>query len=275
MNGPGRSETSRLLLDRVRVVLVQPSHPGNIGAAARAMKTMGLSRLWLVSPKRFPDAEADARAAGAEDVLRAARVCPSVDAALAETVFACAVSARQRSLGPPALPARAAAVEVVGWASEGEVALLFGSETAGLANDDVQRCRRLAYIASDPAYGSLNLAAAVQVLCYELRLAAFEDAPPRSTRALPFASSPASHADVERFYVHLERVMVASGFLDPQRPRRLMAKLRRLFGRATLESDEINILRGLLDAVERKGVVSAAAVEMRTSTSLPDNSGSR
>ncbi|MDS4013343.1 MAG: RNA methyltransferase [Candidatus Accumulibacter sp.] len=271
MNGAGESETSRALLERVHIVLVQPSHPGNIGAAARAMKTMGLSHLWLVNPKRFPDGEADARAAGAEDVLRAARVCASVDSALAATVYAGAVTARQRHLGPPALAARAAAEEVAAWAATGEVALLFGNETAGLANADVQRCRRTIYIPSDPGYASLNLAAAVQVLCYELRLAAFAGAPPCSTRAVPFASPPARHAEVEGLYTHLERVMIASGFLDPHQPRRLMAKLRRLFGRATLERDEINILRGVLDALEReRSPVGEARDE---SASVPENSG--
>jgi tRNA/rRNA methyltransferase len=134
----------------------------------------------------------------------------------------------------------------------GEVALLFGNETAGLSNAEVQRCQRTVFIPANPEYSSLNLASAVQLLCYELRLAAF-DAIHRCHQGVPFASPPASHQDIERFYEHLERVMVSSGFLDPQRPRRLLPKLRRLFGRAELERDEINILRGLLDAVEKAG----------------------
>ncbi|HPT49630.1 MAG TPA: RNA methyltransferase [Accumulibacter sp.] len=251
MNRAARSHSSGSPLDRIRVVLSHPSHPGNIGAAARAMKTMGLSRLLLVNPKRFPDAEAVARAAGADDILARATLCASVDEALGDVVLACAVSARHRNLGPPALPARAAAAELLARTGDGEAALLFGNETAGLSNAEVQRCQRTVYIPANPDYTSLNLAAAVQLLCYELRLAAFDGLPPVTPKAVPFASPPAGHLDVERFYAHLERVMVASGFLDPGRPRRLMPKLRRLFGRAELERDEINILRGLLDAVER------------------------
>jgi tRNA/rRNA methyltransferase len=252
MNRAAAADRWYLPLDRVRVVLSHTSHPGNIGAAARAMKTMGLTRLLLVNPKRFPDGEALARSAGADDLLAGARVCESVDEALADTWFACAVTARQRNLGPPPLAARPAAAEIVARTSDGEVALLFGNESAGLSNAEVQRCQRTVFIPANPDYGSLNLAAAVQVMAYELRLAAFDSQPPPCSRTVAFASPPASHQDVERFYQHLERVMVSSGFLDPQRPRRLLPKLRRLFGRAGLERDEINILRGLLDAVERQ-----------------------
>ncbi|WP_288130035.1 RNA methyltransferase, partial [Accumulibacter sp.] len=234
----------------------------NIGAAARAMKTMGLSRLLLVNPKRFPDDQAVARAAGAEDILLSAEVCPGIDAALADCVFACAISARHRNLGPPPLPARLAGAEILARAAEGEVALLFGNETAGLSNAEVQRCQRTVFIPANPEYTSLNLASAVQLLCYELRLAAFDGCPPVLSKAVPFASPPASHQEVERFYEHLQRVMVSSGFLDPLRPRRLLPKLRRLFGRAELERDEINILRGLLDAIERQ-----VAEERRTAGS--------
>jgi tRNA/rRNA methyltransferase len=240
------------VLDRVRIVLSRTSHPGNIGAAARAMKTMGLSRLVLVAPRRFPDDEAVARAAGAEDILVNARVCDSLDEALAGTVFAVALSARPRNLGPAPMPARAAAPEVLAQAAAGEVALLFGNETAGLSNEEVQRCQRSVLIPANPGYTSLNLGAAVQVLCYELRQAAFAEAPPLPGKAVPFSSPPATNDDVERFYAHLERVMIATGFHDPRQPKRLMPKLRRLFGRAALERDEINILRGILDAVERR-----------------------
>jgi len=251
MNRPPGSHSSGSPLSRIRVVLSHTSHPGNIGAAARAMKTMGLSRLLLVNSKHFPDPQAVARAADADDILEQAQVCSSLDEALVGTVQVYALSARQRNLGPPAMPAREAANDILAWAGEGEVALLFGNETAGLSNSEVQRCQRTVFIPANPDYSSLNLASAVQLLCYELRLAAFDGRPPVLARAVPFASPPAPHEDVERFYRHLERVMVSSGFLDPQRPRRLLPKLRRLFGRAELERDEINILRGLLDAVER------------------------
>jgi tRNA/rRNA methyltransferase len=207
------------------------------------MKTMGVSRLTLVNPKRFPDAEAVARAAGADDILEHAIVCSSLDDALAGTVFAVAVSARHRSLGPAPLPAREGAPEILDLARNGDVALVFGNETAGLSNDEVQRCQRTVFIPADPGYTSLNLGAAVQVLCYELRLAAFAGSPPIVTKAVAFSSPPATNDDIERFYRHL---------LDPRQPKRLMPKLRRLFGRADLERDEINILRGILDAVEKK-----------------------
>ena len=233
-------------------MLSHPSHPGNIGAAARAMKTMGLSRLVLVNPKKYPDAEAVARAAGADDILERANVCSSLDEALAGTVFAVALSARHRNLGPAPAQAREAAPEILALAEEGEVALVFGNETAGLSNEEVLRCRRTVFIPANPEYTSLNLGAAVQLLCYELRLAAFAGKPPVRTRTVAFASPPATADDAERFYGHLERVMVDTGFLDPRQPKRLMPKLRRLFGRVELERDEINILRGILDAVEEK-----------------------
>ena len=239
-------------LARIRVVLSYPSHPGNIGAAARAMKTMGLSRLVLVNPKRFPDEEATARSAGAEDVLSSCQICQTLDEALAGTVLALAVSARHRSLGPAPIQAREAAPLMLEQAQIGEVALVFGNETKGLSNEEVQRCQRSVFIPANPDYTSLNLGAAVQLLCYELRLAAFDGRPPVVTRAVPFASPPATHDDIERFYAHLESVMVRTGFHDPQQPKRLMSKLRRLYGRAALERDEINILRGILDAMDKK-----------------------
>ena len=263
MNQPPTSHLSHIsadsgvtpaVLDQVLVVLSRTSHPGNIGAAARAMKTMGLSQLVLVNPKSFPDNEAISRAAGAEDILVNARVCGSLDEALAETVYAYAISARHRNLGPLPMQARDAAPEVLTQALAGRVALVFGNETSGLSNDEVQRCQRTVFIPANPDYTSLNLGSAVQLLSYELRLAAFEGCPPVVTKAVPFVSPPAANEDIERFYAHLEAVMVASGFLDPKQPKRLLPKLRRLFGRAELERDEVNILRGILDAVGRKPV---------------------
>ena len=254
MNSPASTQialSAHEKLARIRIVLSHPSHPGNIGAAARAMKNMGISQLSLVNPKRFPDDEAIARAAGAEDILVNCRIYASLDAALSESVLALAVTARQRNLGPEPLAARAGAPLALSHTLAGEVALVFGNETTGLANAEVQRCQRCIHIPANPDYSSLNLGAAVQVLCYELRLAAFDGAPPLAGKTVPFASPPASHEDIERFYAHLEAVMIRTGFLDPQQPKRLLPKLRRLFGRAALERDEINILRGLLDAVEK------------------------
>ena len=256
MNPPSASHSlpaaAQSRLERVRIVLSHTSHPGNIGAAARAMKTMGVVQLVLVNPKCFPDAQAVARAAGADDVLERARVCQSLDEALSGTVFAVAVSARHRSIGPQPGPARSAGAEILAATEAGDVALVFGNETAGLSNAEVQRCQRTVFIPANPDYSSLNLASAVQLLCYELRLAAFDNSPPVASKVVPFASPPATNDDVERFYAHLERLMIATGFLDPNQPKRLLPKLRRLFSRAQLERDEVNILRGILDAVEKK-----------------------
>lgn len=251
-HSPSRSLELEQALGRIRVVLSHTSHPGNIGAAARAMKTMGVSRLTLVNPKCFPHEEAIARSAGADDVLHAASVCQTLDEALAGCVFAVAVSARHRNLGPKPSQARDAAPDILNLALGGDVALVFGNETSGLSNDEVQRCQRTVFIPANPEYTSLNLGSAVQLLCYEMRMAAFAGQPPVVTKAVPFASPLATNDDIERFYSHLERVMVTTGFLDPDHPKRLLPKLRRLFGRAELERDEISILRGILDAAEKK-----------------------
>lgn len=237
------------LLARIRVVLTRPQHPGNIGAAARAMKTMGLGRLYLVDPQRFPDEEATARASGAADVLERAVLCDSLDAALTGTTFAMALSARGRDIGPPIATARDAAQVLVSRAELGEVALVFGGETAGLTNQDVLRCDLLVTIPTDEAYSSLNLGAAVQVLAYELRIAAIGDRLPPA-KATPFSSAPATRDEIENFYAHLEATMLATGFLNPRQPSRLLPKLRRLFGRSGLERDEVNILRGFLSSVD-------------------------
>ena len=240
------------LLSRIRVVLCRPSHPGNIGAAARAMKNMGISRLFLVTPRQFPDPEADARATDAVDVLAAAQVCASLDEALAGTVFSVALSARPRDLGPEPRQARAAVAELLAEAGQGEVALVFGNETVGLSNEELQRCHVAATIPANPEFTSLNLGAAVQVLCYEARMAAFGGLPEQVDRTTPSSSPPATHDEVEGLYAHLERVMTDTGFYNPAQPGRLLPKLRRLFGRVRLEKDEINILRGILAATQEK-----------------------
>lgn len=242
-----------VLLSRIRIVLCRPSHPGNIGAAARAMKTMGLSDLYLVQPKQFPDAEADTRATGAVDVLQRASVVATLAEALAGTVFAVALSARQRDLGPlPGAP-RQAVGELLSAAADGPVALVFGNETVGLSNEEVLHCQAAVTIPTNPQFSSLNLGAAVQVLSYECRMAAYGEQPPVAAQgATPFATPPATLDEVEGLYAHLEAVMTASGFYNPAQPGRLLPKLRRLFGRARLEKDEINILRGILAATQQR-----------------------
>ena len=234
------------LLSRIRVVLSHTSHPGNIGAAARAMKTMGIVSLYLVNPKKFPDDEAEAMSSGASDVLRNAHVCASLTEALQGTVYALAVSARRRELAYTSADARSAAQRLVAPARQGEVAIVFGTEMSGLTNEEILQCRALAHIPADPAYSSLNLAAAVQVMAYEARAAAL------GAQVLPPSEfESARHEDVENFYTHLEQSLLASGFLDPANPRRLMPRLRRLFGRAHLEQEEVNILRGMLNSFRK------------------------
>lgn len=232
-------------LKNIRVVLCGTNHPGNIGAAARALKTMGLSRLVLVNPERFPDPEADWRASRASDVLAHATVCASLDEALSGVALAVACSARPREVAVPQMAAREAAQQVVRVARAQQAALVFGNETSGLTTADVNKCRLLATIPANPKYSSLNLAAAVQVLAYELRLAAMDGAASGRPRTL------ACFEEVESFYVDLERTMVEIGFLNPEHPKKLMPRLRRLFARAQLEREEVNILRGILKSFRR------------------------
>lgn len=237
------------LLDRIRIVLARPSHPGNIGSAARAMKTMGLSRLVLVAPKTFPDPQAEVMASGAGDVLAQAQVCQSMAEALEGTIFATAITGRRRELGVEPFWAREAATELATIAAAGEVALVFGNETAGLSNEEVAFCQRWAMIPANPEYTSLNLAQAVQVLCYELRQSLVTAGPPPAVYG---AGELARHEDVEALLNHLERAALVSGFLDPASPKRFMPRMRRLMARKGLEREEVNILRGLLAALMSK-----------------------
>jgi tRNA/rRNA methyltransferase len=233
-------------LRRIRVVLSRPSHPGNIGSAARAMKTMGITQLCLVRPERFPDPEARAMAGGARNVLESARVCADLDEALAGTAFSVALSARPRELSHSPLDARAAASELVEAAQRDPVAIVFGNETAGLTNKEIMRCNRLVRIPASEEYASLNLAQAVQVMVYEARMAALGPA-----KVPAKGGELARYEDIEKLHAQLERSLYASGFLHPRDPRKLMERLRRLLARAQLEKVEVNILRGMLAAWDR------------------------
>ncbi|APA84520.1 RNA methyltransferase [Paraburkholderia sprentiae WSM5005] len=242
-----------------RFVLVEPSHPGNVGAAARALKTMGFSRLVLVSP-RVPsvqnDPEAIAMASGADDVLASVHVVASLAEALAGVHWSIALTARLREYGPPQWTPRAAAAAAHTEAMRGEIALVFGNERAGLSNEDVERCSAIAHIPANPAYSSLNLAQAVQVLAYELRTAYLGSE--ETTDGAPAAAAVAARAEsagtrtrmaasdeIESMFAHLESALVALEFLDPANPKRLMSRLRRLFARSGLEPEEVNIVRGI------------------------------
>ena len=231
-------------LNPVRFVLYEPSHPGNVGAVARAMKTMGFTELVLVNPGRGIDGEARARSSGALDVLEAARTVDSLDAAIQGCGIVVGASARRRRLHWPEMDPRECAQTLVTARLGKTAAVLFGPERAGLTNAELDRCNALVYIPSNPEYNSLNLASAVQIIAYELRQAEQKDAKPDADEA-----PPASVEDMELFYAHLERVLLGSGFLDQGNPRHLMRRLRRLFNRARLEENELNIMRGILSAL--------------------------
>jgi tRNA/rRNA methyltransferase len=230
-------------LKNIRVVLCETAHPGNIGAAARALKTMGLTDLVLVQPKRFPDPQADWLAVGAADLLKNARVCDSLDQALAGSAFSVACTARPREVAAPMVNAREAAARMVEVARKQPVALVFGNEKFGLTAADVGKCQLLASIPADPKFSSLNVAAAVQVFAYELRVAALGAAVPRGSGKRP---EQATYEEIELFYEQLERSLLKAGFLNPRNPKKLMARLRRLFGRTQLEQEEVNILHGVV-----------------------------
>lgn len=233
------------LFQRLRFVLVETSRPGNIGAAARAMKTMGFSDLVLVNP-RFSDAliqeEAIAFASGAQDILAAARVVGSIDEALAGCNFAAAVSARLREFSPPILAPRALATQLAGDAGLNG-ALMFGNERFGLPNEAVEKCTVLINIPANPDYSSLNLAQAVQVLAYECRVAVSGDQP--VTGNIGFHGQAASVSQIDGMFSHLEQALSAIDFLDADNPKKLMPRLKRLFARTQLEVEEVNILRGI------------------------------
>ena len=234
------------MLRNIRIVLLNTTHPGNIGAAARAMKTMGLESLTLVAPKIFPSDEAVARAAGAEDVLGRCTVCATLQEALAPCQLAIGTSNRQRTIDWPMLEPGACAQRLVEGAAHGAVALVFGRERTGLTNAELDRCQFFTTIPTNPAFSSLNVAAAVQIMAYELMRASAKPAAPLQGSA---DSPPATLAEIQGYYQHLEEMLIEIGFLDPENPRKLMRRLYRLFNRAGLEQREVNILRGILTAV--------------------------
>lgn len=238
-------QTDTSLFKRLRFVLVETSHPGNIGAAARALKTMGFSELVLVNP-RFEDAlshpDALAFASGAQDVLEAVRVVTTVEEALRGCHYVAAVSARLREFSPPIIAPRALADSLVAQ-SDALAALVFGNERYGLPNEVVMNCNALINIPANPDYSSLNLAQAVQLLAYECRIAAMGDA--RDASPVGFQGKAASSDEIEGMYQHLQQALVAIDFLDPDNPKKLMPRLKRLFARTQLEAEEVNILRGI------------------------------
>lgn len=247
---------NNLPLHRLRIVLVEPTHPGNVGAAARAMKAMGLDQLCLVAPERFPSAEATARAAGADDVLHEARVVASVDEALVDCGFVLGTTARLRRIEWPVVDVREGARRAIVQAARTPVAVLFGRERSGLTNAEIDRCHALIRIPASTHFNSLNVAAAVQIVAYEARLAAHGG---NVVAAAPQVRA-ATADELEGFYRHLEATLVRIGYLDPAAPKLLMRRLRRLFSRSEPDRAEINILRGILTAVTRASSAPARPV---------------
>ncbi|MFC3396417.1 tRNA (cytosine(32)/uridine(32)-2'-O)-methyltransferase TrmJ [Brenneria rubrifaciens] len=238
------------MLHNIRIVLVETSHTGNMGSVARAMKTMGLSKLYLVNPLVKPDSQAIALAAGASDVIGNAVLVDSLDQALEGCSLVVGTSARSRTLPWPMLEPRECGVRAAQEAEQAPVALVFGRERVGLTNDELQKCHYHVAIPANPEYSSLNLAMAVQILAYEVRVAHLDR----------FQANKEAHGetfyplvdDLERFYQHLERTLLETGFIRQAHQGQVMNKLRRLFTRARPESQELNILRGILSSIEKK-----------------------
>lgn len=251
------------MLDAIAIVLVRPQHPGNIGSAARAMKTMGLSDLRLVQPDRYPDIQANALAAGADDVLERAQVFERLEDAIADCRMVMGSTARRRGVPLPEHAPREAAQVVLESARSGRVALLFGCERACLTNEELQHCHAAVRIPANPEYSSLNLAQAVQVLCYELRMShlfpaqasaatlAQAAAPSALAATLERGDALATQAQVERFFVHLDQTLHDIDFHKGRSPDVLMQRLRRVFLRAALDERELRILHGILADAQR------------------------
>jgi len=236
-------------LANIRIVLIHPSHPGNIGAVARAMKNMGLHHLCLVNPRMFPHADATARASGADDVLAAAQVYTSLDEALHGCSLIFGASARLRTIAWPQLSPRECARLIVAEGAKAPLALLIGREHSGLTNEELERCNYLVNIPSNPDFSSLNIAAAVQVLAYEIYLAHLDQTPVEQEQD---PVDLATAEELELLFAHMHQALIDIEFLDPQNPRQLMRRLRRLFNRAHLEKMELNILRGIFAAAQGK-----------------------
>ncbi|MCB1725625.1 MAG: RNA methyltransferase [Chromatiaceae bacterium] len=239
------------MLQNIRIVMVQTTHPGNIGAAARAMKNMFLSRLTLVAPLHFPSEQASVRASGADEILANAQVVDALADAVADCRIVVGASARLRSVTWPQLTPREVAALAHSESESAPVALVFGRESSGLSNDELDLCTHLMHIPTDPQFSSLNVAMAIQVAAYELMLAAADaaDAADSVDRGRP-TCSPASTAQMEGFFVHLGQALEDIGFADGRRSEKLMRRLRRLFHRASPDADELNILRGILSAAQ-------------------------
>ena len=240
---------------KIRIVLIETSHPGNIGAVARAMKNMCLSELYLVNPQQYPSATATARASGADDVLANAVVCTDLNEAIADCQLVIGASARLRSINWPELNPRQCAKLVTNTTDDDSIAILFGREDSGLTNAELDKCQYLVHIPTNPAYMSLNIAAAVQVICYEIFMAREESSAVPASAQLPVmeqyaTQDRASAKQMEGLFQHMEKALTEIGFLKPPSCQKLMRRLRRLYNRAGLDATDVNILRGVLSAAQ-------------------------
>lgn len=241
----------RMALDDIRIVLIEPQHPGNIGAVARAMKTMSLSRLFLVRPGNFPSYEAERRAAGADDILKQAKVVEDLGDAIGDCRLVVGCSARNRAVPHELLDARACAAQLVSETATGEpAALLFGPERTGLENHDLDRCNFQVVIPANETFSSLNLASAVQLVCYEIFMATHQPKPPFVVKPEEF---PGREYDMEFFFQHLVRALDSRGFLEGHMREAAIMKLRRLFGRSRPSSGELKMLHSLTRLIHRDG----------------------
>lgn len=238
------------MFENIRIILNQTSHPGNIGAAARAMKNMGLQQLVLVDPARFPHADATARASGADDVLAGVTCCDSLQEAVAGAQLVFGLSARTRSLQWPLDTPRSCAALIAQDYRDAEIALVFGNEQSGLSNKDMALCQRIVHIPSSAEFSSLNIAAAVQVVCYELYLTAQGQHVNADADVLEQRDY-ASAEDKERFYQHLEVSLQHIDFLNPDKPKLLMKRLRLLYDRCQMDRSEVQMLRGMLSKMDQ------------------------
>ncbi len=239
-------------IENIRVVMVETTHPGNIGATARAMKTMGYNNLYLVKPKIYPNAEATARAAGADDILSRAVVCDSLEEALQGCVTVVASTARPRTISHAVFTPREYAPKLYEMVKLGPVALVFGRESSGLSNEELEYCNVILQIPTNPEFSSLNVASAIQILCYEfIQLLQLEDADKIDAGSDDKEKTRLATADeMNYFYDHLEQSMVDVSFLNPEQPRKLMRRLKSLFNRTHLDENEVSILRGFLAAIQ-------------------------
>lgn len=248
------------MFKNVRIVMVSTSHPGNIGAAARALKTMGLSRLYLVAPEQYPCMEATWRAAGAADVLADAVVVDSLEEAIDGCALVLGASARQRRIPWPVIDSREGGVTIALQAQTEQVAVVFGREDRGLSNDELQLCNYHIEIPANEEYGVLNVASAVQVVCYEIRCAllASADMQPKTqeiempVKLVRWDERLATSKELAYFFEHMQKTLESLDFYEPNNPRQLMTRLRRLFMRSQVDHLELNILRGVMTAIQKK-----------------------